>query len=203
MKRAILLVGLFLSATSWAEDVYWSNGQVWRGVTIGDITWSSAGMVVKVESAPTWAKAGTYGGAMKIVRPRAVAAMPASDVAALRQKLLAPAPRRTPQPIEKAAKASPKIEAELQVTPGNKQNREFKLVGTITNTTEQRIYDMEVEFTVYQGNRVIAYATYSAFALVAGKTESFRIPIGFLDPHRTGRDVPTEVRSKITSITFR
>jgi hypothetical protein len=207
MKRAILLLGLFLSTTSWAEDVYWSNGEVWRGVTIGDVTWTSKGMSVLCINAPGYIRqqgSKSYGGAMKIIKPKAAASAPIVPIAVQNAKAIADGPRRTPRSTEKPAETSPKIEAEFRVTPrdGRSNPARFELVGTITNTTEQRIYGMEVEFTVYQGNRAIAHTTYSVFALVPGKTEFFRIPIGF-GGQRTSRDVPCEVRSKITSITFR
>ena len=49
MKRAILTLGLFLSAVAWPDSVYFDNGRVWQGVEVLDAKQRLSGASVLIE----------------------------------------------------------------------------------------------------------------------------------------------------------
>jgi len=80
MFRAILFLCLLLASTAWADDIYWSSGQVWKDITLDEISWSTAGMVVRIRNG-LGVKPGTYTGALRIARASTISATQAKPVA--------------------------------------------------------------------------------------------------------------------------
>jgi len=193
MRRAVFVLGFCLSASVWADDIYWCNGQVWRGVTVGEITWSSAGMVVEVATAPSWSQPGVYGGAMRITRPIRPAPGGGFPIVpgrpALSGEQIEAAVRRAVPlrgiPIVRArvvwtgAISTGIVAPQPEFEPDRVfvANTLYDIRGTVYNGMNYPIASIDLELRIYRGRTLLVTYDHTVTDIPVGESKSFGVPI--------------------------